>query len=381
MRIRFLHRLCRIFLAFDLTLLLFTNAVAAGHRKILHTFLDEPAANPGSNLIFDGQGNIYGSTASSGRQACKCGTIFRLSPEAGGQWGYRVLYQFKGKDDGGYPVGSLAFDDADNLYGVSAFGYGSIFKLTQQSDGSWTETTIYTFKGPPDGSTPYSGLTIDKFRSIYGTTREGGVNGLGAVYQLTPMSNGGWSENVIYSFSGQDGEYPWAEVIVDPSGNLYGTTIWGGNYGWGTVFKLTPNGGNWTETVLYSFKAGSAHGLPAAGVYVDSLGNIYGTLSDNGTGYGGAVFRLKLSGDTAGNLYGTTYVGGANGDGTIYKLSHMPSGEWKETVFLSFDYTDGANPANNPVTFDPSGDLFVATGAGGRHAGYDGYGVVLEIAP
>jgi uncharacterized repeat protein (TIGR03803 family) len=111
--------------------------VFAGHKeKVLHTFYDKPAANPESNLIFDAHGNLYGSTANSGSQACKCGTIFRLSPEAGGKWNYRVLYEFEGKDDGGYPVGSLAFDDADNLYGVSAFGYGSIFRLTQQSDGS-----------------------------------------------------------------------------------------------------------------------------------------------------------------------------------------------------------------------------------------------------
>ena len=112
-------------------------ALATDGEKILHTFYDEPAANPSSNLILDAKGNLYGSTGSSGLEACKCGTVFRLSPQAGGGWSYKVLYQFQGKEDGGYPTGRLVFDKAGKLYGAMAWGNGGVFQLTPQPDGSW----------------------------------------------------------------------------------------------------------------------------------------------------------------------------------------------------------------------------------------------------
>jgi uncharacterized repeat protein (TIGR03803 family) len=409
MKVRFLRRLYRIVFPLALTLLLVSNAVGAATKKLLHVFLDKPAANPVSNLIFDAQGNLYGSTGSSGHQTCKCGTVFRLSPQADGGWEYQVLYQFRGDGDGGYPAGNLVFDDAGNLYGASQWGYGSVFRLTQQTDGSWTESTVYTFTGTPDGSIPTGGLIIDGVGNLYGTTGAGGRYGEGTVYKLTPTKGGTWSEAILYSFSGADGLEPNAGVTRDQSGNLYGTTVNGGQYGRGVVFKLTRATDSWTETVLHSFKGGTDPGEPFAGVTVDSSGNVYGTTTNNDFGGSGTVFRLKpnadgswtetilhvfgeregdgdfpssnLVPDAAGNLYGTTYVGGANGEGIIYKLTQPSEGHWKETVFHSFNYADGANPADNPVTFDASGNIFVATAGGGLHEGYDGYGVVLEIAP
>jgi uncharacterized repeat protein (TIGR03803 family) len=381
-------------------------ALATKGKKILHTFYDEPSANPGSNLIWDAVGNLYGSASSSGHEACKCGTVFRLSPQAGGGWSYKVLYQFQGKEDGGYPTGRLVFDKAGKLYGAMAWGNGGIFQLTQQPDGSWAETAIYMFTGAPDGSRPYSGLTIDNSGNLYGTTQSGGANGIGCVYMVSPMSNG-WSETVLHSFSGSDGAYPWADVTLDKAGNVYGTTIAGGAYGQGAVFELKVS--SWTETVLYSFLGGSQHGWPATGVYLDASGKIFGTLSDNGNnGLPGAVFRLEpnsngkwtetllhefgkrgdgdfpwsdLVPDAAGNLYGSTYVGGNTGHGVIYKLTQNAKGNWTESVFFSFNYRDGASPANNPVTLDGAGNLFIATFYGGLHVGYDGYGVVLELVP
>lgn len=400
MKPRLRRKIYKTLVPFALGVFLSSNTFGAGREEILHFFHDKPAENPSSNLIFDAQGNLYGATYSSGHQACECGTIFRLSPQADGTWDYRVLYQFMGKGDGGYPFGNLVFDTSGNLYGVSGWGPG-IFRLTPQPDGSWTETTIYTFAGAPE---PYSGLTIDKFGNLYGTTRIGGDNGLGAVYQLSPTSDGGWSGRNIYSFSGSDGEYPWADVTLDHKRNVYGTTVAGGQYGFGTVYELTPNAGDWTETVLYSFTAD--HYRPAAGVFLDSSGTLYGTASDNSAGPG-AVFSLKpnskggwtesvvhtfggkgdgafpwsdLVPDAAGNLYGTTYVGGAHDYGIIYKLTRMSGGGWKETVFHSFNYRDGANPAQDPVTFDGSGNLFVATSCGGLE-GYCGLGVAIKIAP
>jgi uncharacterized repeat protein (TIGR03803 family) len=170
-----------------LTLLITLNpALAAGKERVLHTFYNKPSANPSSNLVFDAKGNLYGSTGASGYQPCQCGTIFRLSPQPNGNWNYKVIYQFKGASDGGYPVGNLVFDNAGNLYGASDWGYGGVFRLTQQTDSSWTETTIHTFGEGLDGANPASGLMIDSAGNIYGTTRVGGEYGDGTVYELTP---------------------------------------------------------------------------------------------------------------------------------------------------------------------------------------------------
>jgi uncharacterized repeat protein (TIGR03803 family) len=297
----------------------------------------------------------------------------------------------------------LVFDNAGNLYGASSYGNGNVFKLMQQADGSWTESTVYTFNGSPDGARPDAGLIIDSMGNLYGTTAIGGAYGAGAVYELTPLPGGGWSEVILYSFSGGDGANPFAGVTLDQNGNLYGTTGDGGQYGRGTVFKLTPNVGGWTEAVLHSFTGGTDPGEPFAGVVLDSSGNVYGTTTNNAFGGSGTLFRLKpnsdgswtetilhrdlgfpwrnLVPDAAGSLYGTDYDGGAYGYGSIYKLTPVSGGKWKYSVFHSFNYADGANPADNPVTFDASGNLFIATYYGGLHVGYDGYGVVLEIAP
>ena len=365
MKFRFLRTLCWTVFPFTLTLLLVSNAGGAGHKKLLHVFLDKPAANPASNLIFDAQGNIYGSTSSGGNHTCAggCGTVFRLSRRADGEWDYRVVYRFTGQEDGGQPVGRLVFDGGGNLYGAYGYGYGGIFGLISQPDGSWKENPIYSFKGPPDADRPYSGLTIDSAGSLYGTTQSGGVNGIGAVYELAHSTDGGWSERVIHSFSGDDGDYPWADVTIDQSGNVYGTTIGGGTNGHGTVFEVTPNAGGWTEKVLYSFKGGADHGEPAAGVFLDSSGSLLGTLSDNGEGGPdvGAIFELNPSSDgpwqerlihtfgakkndggfpwsdlvpdANGNLYATAWEGGLSDYGTIYKLARTTKG-YRETTVL-----------------------------------------------
>jgi uncharacterized repeat protein (TIGR03803 family) len=401
-KVRFLRRLSWIVFLFAFSLSLAGDALGAGHKKVLHVFYNNPASNPASNLIFDAQGNLYGSTVHSGHQACMCGTVFRLSPQAGGGWEYQVLYQFKGNGDGGYPAGNLVFDDAGSLYGASDYGSGSIFRLTQHIDGSWTETIVYAFAGAPDGSTPTGGLIIDSVGNFYGTTGIGGKYGEGTVYELSPQPGGGWSEAVLYSFSGADGMNPEAGVTLDKNGNLYGATEFGGQYRSGTVFELAHSAGNWSETVIHSFNGSVTDpGSPFAGVVLDSSGNVYGTE----TGYSGRVFRLEpnLDGswtetilhafgkgddgdfpwsnlvfDADGNLYGTTYVGGTDYQGIIYKLAPIQGGRWKYTVFHSFNLADGANPTDNPVTFDASGNLFVATEGGGLRPSY---GVVLEISP
>lgn len=265
-------------------------------------------------------------------------------------WTETVLHRFSGGSDGGAPgFGDLIFDQAGNIYGTTsaggAYGYGTIFKLTP-SGGSWTETVLYSFTGGSDGSQPFAGLIFDNVGNLYGTTFVGGTFGYGTVFQLTP-SGSGWTETVLYSFHGEsDGSEPVGGLIFDRSGNLYGTTsTWDAGKG-GTVFKLTPSDGTWVFALLYSF-----------------------------TGQGGPLASLTM--DATGNLYGTTY--GVGFFGNVFKLTRSGNG-WTYTSLHDFTgYYDGANPWGN-VILDASGNIF-----GTSSFGYGGYpdccGVAFEITP
>jgi uncharacterized repeat protein (TIGR03803 family) len=213
-----------------------------------------------------------------------------------------------------------------------------------------TEQTIYSFTGTTDGRNPLSSLVMDAAGNLFGTTFVGGAYGAGEVFELTPHSAGGWSESVIYSFTGgADGADPYfADVIFDASGNLYGTTVGGGSYNLGTVFKLTPTASGWSETVLYSFSGGL----------------------DGANPYAGLLF------DTVGNLYGTTYSGGANSVGTVFELMQRTPGQWIEKVIHTFKGKDGNAPAGGLV-FDHKGNLYGVTQGGGNQ----GFGVVFKLTP
>lgn len=288
---------------------------------------------------------------------------------------FRVLHSFAGPpNDGAHPVSDLAFDSKGNLYGTtpgggnstavacSGNGCGTVFMLSPNGKDEWTETVIYSFCSDFDGQLcldgAYSdaGLLIDSSGNLYGTTSEGGMHacsiaavGCGAVFELSPPTEPGaaWTETVLYSFCNDfvrgvclDGEAPDAQLILDTSGNLYGTTAGGGaghsEYGAGTVFELTPSVQGWRETVLYSFC---------------TEGN--GDICPDGYGpVAGVTF------DAFSNLYGTTYSGGSQntaGSGTVYEL--LPDSEgWKEKVVLTFGPTSG-NP-QGIVTYDRGGNLY-----------------------
>ena len=249
----------------------------------------------GGGLTFDSQGNLYGPSFDFGIiNRCSgglgCGFIYQMTPTSGGGfWNETDLYKFQSGNDGAHPLGTLIFDRAGNLYGTTAGlyggdGFGSVFELTPSGSG-WTKTTLYTF---PDqfgeqGSFPFAGVIFDQAGNLYGATTTGGTGGGGTVFELTP-SNGGWTYNLLYSFTGTG--YlpgPQAGLIMDPDGNLYGTTHGDGAYGEGSVFKLTHSNGGWTYTSLHDFTGGADGSYPESGLVLDGNGNLYGTTFAGGT--------------------------------------------------------------------------------------------------
>jgi uncharacterized repeat protein (TIGR03803 family) len=197
----------------------------------------------------------------------------------------KTLHRFTIPNGGNHPHAGVIFDQSGNLYGTTYYGghrdSGTVFKLAPNTNGSWTETVLYTFctlSQCADGALPQAGLVFDQAGNLYGTTSEGGEpsGGVGVVFKLTPNKDGSWSENVIYTFTGQkDGGFPEAGLIFDAKGNLYGTAAAGGTFsaincvgdsGCGVVFELTPNtGGTWTESVLYRFPGDKDGYQPSAG--------------------------------------------------------------------------------------------------------------------
>ncbi len=274
-----------------------------------------------------------------------------------------VLHSFTGApSDCASPYVRVTADSNGNLYGTTivggTFNRGCVFQISPQPDGSWTEKVIYSFSGP-DGDSPAASLLLDATGNLFGTTAGGGDFNLGVVFELTP-SAGTWTETVLHSFgSGTDGYDPQAELIFDPAGNLYGTTQFGGTQAGldngGTVFRLTPSSSGWTETLLYSFP----------GSYLGPDGDLPG----------GSVGM-----DRAGNLYGVTQAGGANGKGAIYELSPQADGSYSESILFSFNTSDGQLPNSTPV-FDSAGNLYGTTEFGGdaQLCPPNGCGTVFEL--
>jgi len=249
------------------------------------------------NVIFDSAGNLYGTTSAGGGGECSggCGTVYELSPSGSG-WTEQILYRFTGGADGGSPASGVVLDQAGNLYGTtymggsgcSGHGCGVVYELSPSGSG-WTEKVLYTFQGASDGKNPNAGVIFDQAGNLYGATFTGGSEGGGTVFELSP-SGEGWSFSTLYAFQG--GEYgpagPYDNLAIDGAGSLYGTTNDdGGANTAGSVFKLTPQNGEWIYTNLFLFPTddGAApYGEnPIGGPTVDSFGNVYGTTSQGGT--------------------------------------------------------------------------------------------------
>jgi uncharacterized repeat protein (TIGR03803 family) len=401
--------------AFAVTLLI-TGTWAAAQEKVLHNFNSNGSAAffPYAGLVSDAAGNLYGTTFYGGPD--NYGTVFELMPTTGGGWTEKTLHSFTGTDGffpEANLIVDTAGNLYGTISAGSARGGGTAFELTPKTGGGWTEEILHNFGNGKDGSSPGAGLIMDTSGNLYGTTRLGGGHSVGTVFELTPRVGGGWVEKTLHSFNnnGTDGYTPLAGLIMDASGNLYGTTYLGGIYGssnaGGTVFELTPAaGGTWTETVLHSFNNGTDGAQPEAGLILDAAGDLYGTTLQGGVYGYGTVFELTpgLSGswsesvlhdfsngsggdgaypvaglvfDTQGNLYGTTQQGGPFKWGVVFKLAPATGGSWTETVLHAFGNGKDAQRPQGTLIFGASGNLYGATEEGGAY----GEGTVFEITP
>ena len=398
---------------------------------VIHTFTGGgDGAIPQAGLTMDAAGNFYGTTSSGGYMGsdeCRtrngCGVVFKLTHKPSG-WILVPFYSFQGGTDGNGPLSRVVPGPNGGLYGTTYSGgspgcsgdtCGTVYRVTPQARVcekafcSGTETVLYRFTGGRDGANPTWGdLNFDQAGNVYGTTLQGGDNGVGAVFTLSP-SHGGWTESTLYSFALETGAYPQSGVIFDSAGNLYGAASNYGLYGYGMIYQLAPSASGWSESTLYSFQ-GAADGLgPVGGLVFDSSGNLYGTTVAAGAGTGGGtVYKLanlpggwsfatlySLSGayggpddsltmDAAGNLYGTTYEDGAFEYGSVFKLSPQSDGSWLYSDLHDFTpgSTDGRWPVGS-VFVDANGNLFgTASGGGDRsHCETVGCGVIWEITP
>jgi len=337
-----------------------TNRVSGWVFTPLYSFQGSPdGAGPMARVVFGPDGRLSGTTYGGGSftdlYACRygCGTVFRLQPPATAPrsalapWGETQLHDF-GSDDTQYPTGDLTFDQEGNLYGTTSFKHysggrgqgGSVYQMRGTS-----EAILYNFADDPqNGYEPWGGVIFDRNGNLYGTTIFGGA-GVGTIFQLT-SSGSGWTKNVLYRFQGgSDGGCPFGGLISDEAGNLFGSTS-GYNSQVATIFELTPSGGGWTFSVLYTF-AGDG---PKASLVMDAAGNLYGTTCGD----------CELSNDK----------------GTVFKLTHSGN-SWIYTLLHQFTGgTDGAEPFSN-VTLGANGKLYGTATGGGAH----GYGVVWEITP
>lgn len=427
-----------------LAVVLSCAAATAQVESVIYNFQGTgDGATPASQLIADKAGNLYGTT--SGGQAK--GTVFQLTLTSG-QWVETTLHAFTGPDGSG-PAAGLIMDGKGNLFGTTQGGGnyddGVVFEL-QPVAGGWDFSVIHNFHydgvNDFDGFWPAAPLTLDNKGNLYGTTLQGGTGqcnaanavrqgvappkgqsyySCGTVFQLSPRGNGPWSERVIHSFLGTDGGWPAASLIFDRAGNLYGTTGLGGTNGvscpgvevsgCGVVFELFRNGGgDWTESVLYTFVNGNDGAEPFGGLRFDTLGNLYGS-TQGALQQGGSIFELSPSSgglwtettllslqseaagygtvgnllvDSAGNLYGTTEFGAGSsgssapkpaGAGTVFKLSSGQGG-WTATWLHTFGSGgDGYAPAAGLLRRGTA--LYGTTSSGGNA----GFGTVFKLVP
>lgn len=404
-----------LFIALCMLAVVTSQPAQAQTLTVLHNFTGFPEGKtPAAGLSMDQQGRLYGTTSEGGDGACDfgagCGVVYRLK-RAGSGWVSEVLQTFTGPN-GLIPLDRVVFGPDGALYGTAqdggTFSRGVVFRLTPPPNlchaitCPWRETLLHEFgQDDVEGDFPAAEVLFDQAGNIYGTTQSGGGQGRGVVYKLT-RSGSNWIYSVLYDFpASDDGSTPYAGLIFDQAGNLYGTTEYGGPMNWGTVYKLTPSGGAWQETILHDFN-GNDGAVPLAGVLFDQAGNLFGATASGGdSNFVGSVFELVPAGggwnlttlhrfpvhngqvtgpwadltiDSAGNIYGTTRNSGS-GCGQVFKMTSQ-GGSWTFTTIHEFQGSDGCEPQSK-VLIDASGNLYGTTRRGGTHLS----GVVWEITP
>lgn len=403
------------------------DARAASSVQILYTFQGgTDGAYPYSDLTLDAAGNLYGTTAEGGQNGC--GTVFRLAPTKDG-WKHLALYSFRGFLDGCYPDAGLVFDGSGNLYGTTRngggsgnYGCGTVFKLAIGPQGGVKESVLYSFSCTGgSGTYPEADLVFDNQGNLYGTTSAGGTGnasfcgfaGCGTAFELSPGPDGSWTETTIHDFQGSpDAATPVGALVPDSKGGFYGASEYGGPgacsplhsqfgppAGCSAVFELTPSGEGWTETVIYGFFRGLGFARnPTGGFIVGGAGLLFGTSSNGGNDIG-TFFQLEQTGtgwnqsilhrfydtpDAAwpfgrlvtgprGAWIGLTTLGGANGNGTIFALEQTNQG-WKNRILYSFDSSIGYLKSGPAV--DSQGHVY-----GTALENLDAYGEIYEVLP
>jgi hypothetical protein len=371
------------------------NGSGGWTQTILYAFTGgTDGGSPAGNVTFDSHGNLYGTTTGGGvngtycnsEAPAGCGVVYELSPASSGPWTESVLYSFQGNNDGWYSESPLTFDSAGNLYGTApiggpvkecnnGFGCGEVFKLTPNGSGGWQYSVVHFFTNGKDGARPESGVVVDSSGNIFTTTAEGGTDNFGTLVEFLPNSSGGYAIRLLYTFpGGRGGAYPTGGLMLDSSGNLYGTAQGGGftegpcksSGGCGLVFKETRQaGGGFKASVLYTFLGRADGSIPASALIMDPSGNLYGTTFGSPTGVGNCAFPC----------------------GEIYKLAPNGTGGWTQSVYYAFLGAAGGGILNNgnTLTLDASGNIFGTTSGDGISNGLDacgnGCGVAYEITP
>jgi uncharacterized repeat protein (TIGR03803 family) len=362
--------------AFMAVSFILTTAASAQYTEtMLFNFTGGAYGGDANALVRDASGNFYSSFGAGGviNKACdgfSCGLIVKVSPNASGVYTETILHTFTG-DTGGWDPAGLLQDAHGNLFGSTfaggtiasscRFGCGVIFELKPLSAGGWAYTVLYSFADAGDGLHPVVTL-IDSAGNLYGYAN-GGPNNEGTIFKLS-NSGGTWTKQILYAFAGGADGILGFPMFLDASGNLFGTISQGGNLtsvcfgvGCGYVFELTPTtSGSWTKTILYSFN-GSPDGAGPSFVVPDGAGNLFGITGTGGTGTNSNCMQFNIT-----------------GCGTVFELSPNSSGGWTETVQHSFNYAlDGAFP--NDLVIDSADNLYVDVSQGTP----GGSGAVLEF--
>lgn len=424
-QIAFVRSVATVFASAMIWMLL-TQSAQAQTFAVLHNFTGAAdGASPMAGVTLDRAGNLYGTASAGG---LGYGAAFKLA-HSGSGWTFNSLYQFQGGADGAIPMAALVFGPDGSLYGTTQIGgnntctyvggetgCGTVFNLKPSPTRSktvlspWLESVIYRFTFWTDGAQPLSEVIFDPAGNLYGTTFGGGENDAhdgppggggcsyhcGVVYELSP-SKGSWTESTLFQFSEDSGANPFAGLIFDAAGNLYGITANEGAEGLGAAFKMTPSGSGWTENTLHNFQWAEGASCLATPM-MDAAGNLYAGNQGYSGYYGkydGNAFRIGPDGDffslyafapddgpyagltmdAAGNIYGTTPIGGANNYGSVFELTPSGGG-WNYTSLHDFSGLDGCRPQGK-VVIDAKGNLYGTASL----CGTNGFGTIWEITP